>query len=78
VACVDSLPYEPRGPSLLPPSSLVDTVYKYTSAEISIGYEFSVESLYCSTENIGYVFAFSVNGVKSATNSIVSIDTASK
>jgi len=50
----------------------------FTTAEISIGYEFSLGSLLCSTDDIGYVFAFTVNGVESATNSIITIDTASK
>ena len=79
MACVDSLPYEPSGPSLWPPSSLVDTAYKYTSAEILIDYGFSLGSyLYCSTEDIDYVFAFTENGAESPKNSIVTIDTDSK
>ena len=49
-----------------------------TSDEISIGYEFSLGSLLCSTEDIRYVFAFTVNGVESATNDLITIDTASK
>jgi len=57
---------------------LVDNAYNYsyTADDFSVDYGFSVESLYCSTENIGYVFAFFVNGVENATNnSIVTIDT---
>jgi hypothetical protein len=58
----------------------VDTAYNYsyTADEILIDYGFSLDSLYCSTEDIGYVFAFKVNGVESPTNSIVKIDTALK
>jgi len=56
----------------------VDTAYIFTSAEISIGYEFSIKSLYCSTEDIGYAFAFTMNGDESAKNSIVKIDEDSK
>jgi len=56
----------------------VDIAYKNTNPEISIDYGFSVGSLYCSTEDIGYAFAFFVNGVKSASNSMVTIDRASK
>jgi len=57
---------------------LVDTAYKFTTAEISIGYEFSVRSVYCSTEDIGYAFTFTENGVESAKNGIITIDTDSK
>jgi hypothetical protein len=79
VACVDSFPYEPSGPQLSPPPSLVNTAYSYTGDEISLGYEFSLEpSLYCSKEDIEYVFAFTVDGIQSATNSIVTIDEVSK
>jgi hypothetical protein len=54
----------------------VDTAY--TDAEISIGYEFSIESLYCTTKDIGYVFNFTVIGGENATNNLITIDTASK
>ena len=56
----------------------MDSSYTFTDAEISINYEFSLESNYCTTDDIGYVFAFSVNGVESATNSIITVDEASK
>ena len=50
----------------------------FTTAEILIGYEFSLGSPFCSTEDIGYEFTYTVNDVESATNSIITIETASK
>jgi len=57
---------------------MVNTAYVFTDAEITMSYEFSIESLYCSTEDIRYLFAFTENGVESATNRLFTIDTASK
>jgi hypothetical protein len=78
VKCVDSYPFEPSGPLLKPPSSLAYTTYDLTSAEISIDYEFTLLSLFCSTEDVKYEVFFKENDVESAKNDLITIDTASK